>query len=111
MQYIVCMNEEIQLTDEDLNFIVENVNLEHDPTKNKVDALSYYYQDFESYGQKSKYPKNKSLKSPYGQITDFNHVKNNMTREIEALKARIKELEEENAELKIDIETYKNMES
>jgi regulator of replication initiation timing len=34
-----------------------------------------------------------------------------MTREIEALKTRIKELEEENAELKIDIETYKNMES
>jgi regulator of replication initiation timing len=34
-----------------------------------------------------------------------------MAKEIESLKARIKELEEENAELKIDIETYKNMES
>ncbi len=105
------MNEEIELTIEDLNFIVENANLEHDPTKNKIDALSYYYQDFESYDKKSKYPKNKSLKSPYDQIANFNHVKSNMAKEIESLKARIKELEEENAELKIDIETYKNMES
>jgi len=110
MQYIIAMNEEIQLTDEDINFLVESVNLEHDPKKNKVDTLSYQYYDFESYGEKSKYPKNKSLKSPYDQITDFNHVKNNMVKEIAALKARIKELEEENAELKIDIETYKNME-
>ncbi len=103
------MNEEIELTDEDLTFIVENVNLEHDPQKNKIDSFQYY--DFENYRGKNKYPKNKSLKSPYDQINDFNHVKSTMTREIEALKARIKELEEENAELKIDIETYKNMES
>ncbi len=104
----MTMNEEIQLTDEDINFLVETVNLEHDPKKNKVDAFEYY--DFESYGERSKYFKNKSLKSPYDQVTDFNHVKNNLTKEIAALKARIKELEEENAELKIDIETYKNME-
>jgi len=104
------MNEEIQLTDEDINFLVETVNLAHDPKKNKVDALSYQYYDFESYGEKSKYPKNKSLKSPYDQVRDFNITKNNLTKEIEQLKERIKELEEENAELKIDIETYKNME-
>jgi len=100
------MNEEIKLTDEDIDNLVDGLNFVHDPKRNKIDTYDYY--DYPS--KNRKYKKN-SLRSPYDQVKDLSFTTDNLTKEIAALKARIKELEEENAELKIDIETYKNMES
>ena len=108
------MNEEYNdLSINDIDYIIED--LVHDPKKTKIE---YKYTDFENYEKKelTSYPKkmikfNKNISHLDELAKDYKDMIIMKDTKIVELQNRIKELEAENNELKIELETFKAMEN
>ena len=106
------MNEEYSdLSINDIDYIIED--LVHNPKKTKID---YQYIDFESYEPKEPvktYKKKNYFKDTHYGIhsSDFKEIMGNKDSKIVELQNKIKELMEENEELKIELKTFKAMEN
>jgi len=106
------MNEEYNdLSINDIDYVIED--LVHNPKKTKIE---YKYIDFETYENKEQvktYNKKNYFKDTHYGIhsSDFKEIMSIKDAKIAELENRIKELLEENNELKIEIETFKAMEN
>lgn len=103
------MNEEYNdLSINDIDYIIED--LVHDPKKTKVE---YRYTDFENYEKKelTPYPKKMIKFNKNISHRDVQDMIMKKDTKIVELQNKIKELMEENEELKIELETFKAMEN
>jgi myosin heavy subunit len=108
------MNEEYDdLSINEIDYVIDH--LVHDPKKTKIE---YKYTDFENYEKKelTSYPKkmikfNKNISHLDELAKDYKDMIIMKDTKIVELQNRIKELVEENNELKIELETFKAMEN
>lgn len=103
------MNEEYNdLSINDIDYVIDH--LVHDPKKTKVE---YRYIDFENYEKKELTSYSKKMIKFNKNIShrDFQDMIIMKDTKIVELQNRIKELIEENNELKIELETFKAMEN
>jgi len=108
------MNEEYDdLSINEIDYVIDH--LVHDPKKTKVE---YRYTDFENYEKKelTPYPKkmikfNKNISQLDELAKDYKDMIIMKDTKIVELQNKIKELMEENEELKIEVETFKAMEN
>ena len=108
------MNEEYDdLSINEIDYVIED--LVHDPKKTKIE---YKYTDFENYEKKelTSYPKkmikfNKNISHLDELANDYKDMIIMKDTKIVELQKKIKELVEENNELKIELETFKAMEN